>query len=363
MVFLAATGSSGTAVNLPAVRSGRNGRNAGCIGRNAAWAASSSMDALSDLLRVLRFSGGLFLETKFRAPWCVHAQISREHCGPDVKAEGDLAAFHYILEGRVQVRLGKEQPRNAGPGDLILLARNDPHLLGSDVSLPPVEGTRLIRRTGKHELARIDFGSGSSHRVTNSFVCGFLATATQKHPLLVALPPILIANLRGRPCAEWAESSFRYVARENALPRPGSQQTIARLSELLFVEVVRDYIEQLPAGATGWLAALRDASLARALAAMHARPAHPWTADGLAEEACLSRSAFAERFASTLGMPPISYLTQWRMLLAGQRLRESSETIAQIASTVGYESESTFSRAFTREMGRAPGAWRKGSAD
>ena len=318
------------------------------------------MDALSDLLRVLRFSGGLFLETKFRAPWCVRAHISREDCGPGVNSEGDLAAFHYILEGRVQVRLGKEQPCSAGPGELILLARNDPHLLGSDVTLPPLEATRLIRKAGEHELARLDFGS--ARQVRNRFVCGFLATATRKHPLLMALPPVLVADLRGRPCAEWAESSFRYVAREHAAPRPGSQETIARLSELLFVEVVRGYIEQLPAAATGWLAALRDPPLARALAALHARPAQPWTAEALAKEACLSRSAFAERFGTTLNMPPISYLTRWRMLLAGQRLRESAETIAQIASTVGYESESTFSRAFTREMGLAPGAWRRGSA-
>ena len=316
------------------------------------------MDALSDLLRVLRFSGGLFLEMKFRAPWCVRAQISRQDCGPGVNSEGDLAAFHYILEGRVQVRLGKERPCSAGPGELILLARNDPHLLGSDVTLPPLEGTRLIRRVREHELAHIDFGSG--RQVRSRFVCGFLTTAARKHPLLAALPPVLVADLRGRPCAEWAESSFRYVAREHAAPRPGSQETIARLSELLFVEVVRGYIERLPARATGWLAALRDPPLARALAALHARPAHPWTAAGLAKEACLSRSAFAERFAGTLGMPPISYLTQWRMLLAGQRLRESSETIAQIAASVGYESESTFSRAFTREKGLAPGAWRRG---
>jgi AraC-like DNA-binding protein len=125
---------------------------------------------------------------------------------------------------------------------------------------------------------------------------------------------------------------------------------------------VRGHIEQLPGNATGWLAALRDPSLSRALSALHARPAQPWTSEELAKEACLSRSAFAERFANTLGMPPISYLAQWRMLLAGQRLRESSETIAQIATTVGYESESTFSRAFAREMGLAPGAWRRGGA-
>jgi AraC-like DNA-binding protein len=317
------------------------------------------MDALSDLLRVLRFSGGLFLEMKFRTPWCVRAQVSPQDCGPGVKSAGELAAFHYILEGRVQVRLGKERPRSAGPGALILLAHNDSHLLGSDVTLPPMEGRTLIRRAGQHELAQIDFGTG--RQVSSHFVCGFLVTAMRRHPLLVALPSVLVADLRGRPCAEWAESSFRYAAREHAARRPGSQEILARLSELLFVEAVRGYIEQLPGNATGWLAALRDPALARALAALHAQPAHPWTAEALAKEACLSRSAFAERFGSTLSMPPISYLTQWRMLLAGQRLRESSETIAQIASTVGYESEATFSRAFTREMGLAPGAWRRGS--
>jgi AraC-like DNA-binding protein len=318
------------------------------------------MDALSDLLRVLRFSGGLFLEMKFRAPWCVLAQVSPQDCGPVVKSGGELAAFHYILEGRVEVRLGKERPRKAGPGSLILLAHNDAHFLGSDVTLPPMEGRTLIHRAGEHELAQIDFGTGS--QVRNRFVCGFLATAMRRHPLLGALPSVLVADLRGRPCAEWAESSFRYAAREHAARRPGSQEILARLSELLFVEAVRGYIEQLPSEATGWLAALRDPPLARALAALHARPAHPWTAEALASEACLSRSAFAERFGNTLGMPPIGYLTQWRMLLAGQLLRESSETIAQIASTVGYESEPTFSRAFTREMGLAPGAWRRGSA-
>ena len=318
------------------------------------------MDALSDLLRVLRFSGGLFLETRFRAPWCISAQVSQQDCGPRVTSGGGLAAFHYILEGRLQVRLGKEPPRSAGPGELILLAHNDPHFLGSDVTLPPMEAGPLVRRAEEHELAHIDFGTGGL--VKNHFVCGFLVTAMRRHPLLVSLPSMLVADLRGRPCAEWAESSFRYAAREHAARRPGSQEILARLSELLFVEAVRGYIEKLPEKATGWLAALRDPSLARALAALHAQPAHPWTAETLAKEACLSRSAFAERFGSTLGMPPISYLAQWRMLLAGQRLRESSETIAQIASTVGYESESTFSRAFTREMGLAPGAWRRGSA-
>jgi AraC-like DNA-binding protein len=170
---------------------------------------------------------------------------------------------------------------------------------------------------------------------------------------------LLVADLRGRPCAEWADASFRYAAREHAARRPGSQEILARLSEMLFVEAVQGYIDALPGHASGWLGALRDPSLSRALSALHLRPARAWTAEELAKEACLSRSAFAERFTSTVGLPPMSYLTRWRMLLAGQRLRESSDTLAQVAAAVGYESEFSFSRAFARETGVTPGAWRK----
>jgi AraC-like DNA-binding protein len=318
------------------------------------------MDALSDLMHVLRFAGGVFLDATFRAPWCVRSQITPEDCGDGVQADGGLVAFHYVLEGSVHVGVEGEPARAAGPGALILLARNDPHLLGSDLALSPFDVEPLIRRAGEHALAHIDFGDGS--RIESRFVCGYLATPVGSHPLLEALPAVLVTDVRERPCAEWVESSFRYAAREHAAHRPGSQDILARLSELLFVEAVREHIEGLPADATGWLAALRDPPLSRALGALHARPAHPWTTEALAEEAFLSRSALADRFVRTLGVPPMSYLLRWRMLLAAQRLRESMDPIAQIAADVGYESESTFSRAFTREMGVAPGAFRRGAA-
>ena len=315
------------------------------------------MDALTDLLRVVRFSGGVFLESNFRAPWCIRSQLLPADCGPDVKADGGLVGFHYVLDGSMQIRVGSEPPRTAGPGDIIMLSRNDPHVLGSDLTMPAVDARPLIRKAEEDLLACLDFGTG--RQLKNRFVCGFLATTMRDHPLLTALPPLLVADLHGRPCAEWAETSFRYAAREHAARRPGSQEILARLAEMLFVEAVRGYIDALPGNATGWLAALRDPSLSRALSALHLRPAHAWTAEELAKEACLSRSAFAERFTSTVGLPPMSYLTRWRMLLAGQRLRESSDTLAQVAATVGYESEFSFSRAFAREIGVTPGAWRK----
>jgi AraC-like DNA-binding protein len=318
------------------------------------------MDALSDLLRVVRFSGGIFLESNFRDPWCIRAQMLAEDCGPGVPGEAGLVAFHYVLEGTMQVRLANEEPREAGPGRIIVLSHNDPHLLGSDVTLPPVDGRPLMRKAGEHELARIDAGTGPEIR--NRFVCGFLATPIRNHPLLVALPSLLVADLNGSPSAEWAGTSFRYAAREHAARRPGSPEMVARLSEMLFVEAVRGFIESLPPDATGWLAALRDPFLSRALGVLHQRPAYAWSADDLAKEANLSRSAFAERFTATIGLPPMSYLTRWRMLLASRRLRESADTIAQIAEAVGYESEATFSRAFRREMGVAPGTWRRNAS-
>src|SRR5690606_18448265 len=182
-----------------------------------------------------------------------------------------LVAFHYVLVGQVQVRIG------AGSGD----------------------------------------------EVVTRFVCGDLGTPVHNHPLLDALPPLLVTRMAGRPCADWVESSFRFAAQMHSAREPGARDMLARLSELMFVEAVREYIDKLPQDTTGWLAALRDPPLARALSALHAGVARPWTTDQLADEALLSRSAFAERFARTLGVPPMTYLTRWRMLVAAQKLRES----------------------------------------
>ncbi|MBL9200470.1 MAG: AraC family transcriptional regulator [Opitutaceae bacterium] len=319
------------------------------------------MDALADLLRVVRFSGGLFLEARFRQPWCLLSHLTEQDCGPGVDTSGGIVAFHFVLEGEVQVRVGGEPPQLAPAGSLILVPRNDPHLLGSDVSLPRLDVRSVMRKAAEDDLARIDVGPGG--HAGQRFVCGFQATGMRDHPLLAALPALIVTDLQDRPCAEWAQSSFRYAAQEHAAQRAGSQEILARLSELLFVEAVRGYIERLPGEATGWLAALRDPALARALTALHAQPAEAWTTDALAERAFLSRSAFAERFTRMVGTPPMNYLTRWRMLLAGQRLRETADTIAQIAAAVGYESESTFSRAFARELGMAPGAWRRQAAN
>lgn len=147
---------------------------------------------------------------------------------------------------------------------------------------------------------------------------------------------------------------------EAAAPRAGTENVLARLSELVFVETIRRHIETLPETETGWLAGLRDPLVGRALAALHGAPTEAWTVERLAREAGLSRSVLAERFAALVGRPPMQYLALWRMQLAGRLLADGAP-VAEAAATVGYESEAAFSRAFKKMVGCAPGLWRRTS--
>jgi AraC-like DNA-binding protein len=202
-------------------------------------------------------------------------------------------------------------------------------------------------------------GGGAATRL----VCGYVASDARSHPLLEALPSAFALDVKGKPGAEWVAASFRFAAQEVASGRVASETVLAKLSELLFVEAVRDYAETLPPDRKGWFAGLRDPVVGRALALIHARVSYPWTTEDLAAAVHLSRSAFAERFTQLVGVPPISYLTDWRMQLAAARLRDTPWPIAQIAEELGYESEATFTRAFKRAMGVPPGRFRRGESN
>ena len=314
------------------------------------------MDALSDLLRVVRLSGGVFLDAEFSAPWCVAAQVGAEDCRLVMVEPARVIAFHYVVAGRLLLQVAAELPVELRSGTIVLLPRNDAHTLASETGLQPVSGDRLMQADPGGGLARIRYGGGgeSAH-----IVCGFVGTDARHHPLIDALPSTLVLDLNGKPAGEWISSSFRYAAGELAAVRAGSAIVLAKLSEAMFVEAVRCYLETLPADRRGWLAGLRDPVVGRALALLHTQLARAWTAEELAREACLSRSAFADRFTALIGVPPIKYLTTWRMQVAAQRLRESRRSMAQIAADVGYESEAAFARAFKREFAMSPAQWRK----
>jgi transcriptional regulator GlxA family with amidase domain len=237
---------------------------------------------------------------------------------------------------------------------MVLLPRNDPHVLASGAGLQPADPAPEVRQV-EGGLKRMEFGGGGAQ---TKLVCGFVGSDMRRHPLIDALPTAFALDLNGQACADWVAASFRYAAQEVASGRAGSETVLAKLSELLFVEAVRNYAENLPPERKGWFAALRDPAVGRALALMHARVAHGWTTDELAAAVNLSRSAFAERFTQLVGVPPITYLTDWRMQVAAARLRDTPRSIGQIAAELGYESEATFTRAFKRATGLAPGKYR-----
>ena len=318
------------------------------------------MDALSDVLRVIRLSGGVFLEAHLTAPWCFKGRLSPDDCKAFQVAPRMVIATHYVASGKMQVQVEGGQVMEVRAGELLLLPHNHVHAFGSDVNVPPFSQPDEVKAKAVGEFSRIELGGGGE---ATQLLCGYLGSDQAFGPLLSSLPPALKLDVRATPSGAWVESSFRFAVSQIASGRVGSTTVIAKLSELLFVEAVSHYIAGLPDDKQGWLAGLRDPQIGQALALMHAKPAKDWSAEALAAEVGMSRSGFAERFTSLVGQPPMQYLTYWRMQLAAQRLRESREAIAQIGFGVGYESEAAFSRAFKREFGEAPAAWRRGSGD
>lgn len=204
-------------------------------------------------------------------------------------------------------------------------------------------------------MAKISHGGGGE---VAQIVCGFLGSDESYNPLIATLPRLLKLDVREGVSRDWVEASVRYAAGELTAGRLASSSLMARLSELLFVEAMRQYSVTFTDQDAGWLKGITDPQIGRALAAIHHNIASPWSAESLAREVSMSRSAFVDRFTTLVGMPPIRYLTIWRLQVAKRSLRETRKTIAQVAQDVGYGSDEAFSRAFKREIGLSPARWR-----
>jgi AraC-like DNA-binding protein len=315
------------------------------------------MDALSDLLRVVRLKGGVFLHAEFTTPWCIFSQVTPQDCGPLLDGAEHMVPYHYVVEGRLTAQIPNKAPIEVEAGEVIIFPHNDGHLLGSDLSLPPVPSREVVRVSPESGLFVIHHGGGGAR---TRVVCGFLGCdRLDGNPLAAALPSVLRFDARQGSAASWIRSSFEFAADEIAAGRAGSGTVLAKLSELLFVESLRHYVEALPDEQTGWLAGLKDSFVSRALGLLHGRVAKQWTVDDLGREVGLSRSALAERFTRLIGEPPMRYLTRWRIQLAAHQLRNSDTPLVRIAEEVGYESEAAFNRAFKRHFGVPPATWRK----
>jgi AraC-like DNA-binding protein len=239
-------------------------------------------------------------------------------------------------------------------GDIVLLPHGDTHVLATEIGMRKSPEMSMYRRPDDGRLpSRISVGTQDG--APGHFVCGFLGCDSRPYnPLLTALPRVIRINDH----ASGALGAYFRAALEESKGRMGGECMLGRISELMFVDVVRRYLETLPESRTNWLSGLRDPYVGRALTALHEDPARDWTLEALAQVAALSRSAFAERFTEFVGQPPMLSLTTWRMQLATNHLRNSHESIAAVANRVGYDSEAAFSRAFKKAVGAPPSEWR-----
>lgn len=312
-------------------------------------------DTLSDILRSLRLKGGVFLDARFTAPWCIVSQVTPEDINALVKSPAEIITLHYVVSGQTYVGIGDGERLLVKEGELVLVPRNDAHVMGSSIDAQPLNSHHLIEKGPDGGLTRIVHGG--SGELTH-IICGFLATEEQRNPLLSSLPPLLKVNIRDGVSRVWIESSVRYAAEGMRHGDIASSPVMGRLSELLFAEAIRAYAMGLPENERSWLKGLGDHYVGRAIAALNDDLAHPWTVDEIAGRVGLSRSAFVERFSAAVGLPPMKYLTQSRLELAKQLLLDRRRAVAQVAARVGYEAEEAFNRAFKRAFGLPPAKWR-----
>ena len=314
------------------------------------------MDTLSAVLRAVRLTGAVFFDVDACEPWVASTPPGDAIVRKIFPEAGHLIPYHVITHGSCWGSVDGEPPVHASTGDIIVFPHGDAHTLSSAPGMRGTPDLTLYRRPGVGQLP-FSVTMGSSRADPAHIVCGYLGCdATPFNPLLAALPRVL--HVGGQ--SNGAISTFvQFAMAEANQRRPGSEAVLGHLSELMFVDVVRRYLETLPSDRTGWLAALRDPFVGRAVTALHRSPAHQWSLESLAREVGLSRSALAERFTQLAGQPPMQYLANWRMQLAANQLLAGTDNVATIAERVGYESEAAFSRAFKKAVGMPPSEWRR----
>jgi AraC-like DNA-binding protein len=317
-------------------------------------------DALSDVLRTVRLTGAMFFDVVAMAPWAVESP-PRERILPEILPGAEhLIAYHVVTEGKcfANVLGGESIPIEAG--EVIVFTKGDPHVMSSGPGMRPDPAPPDFLAAASAGQLPLFINYGGEGAASAKFVCGYLACdARPFNPLLDNLPPVIKANDPRDSGVGWLGQFIRFAMMESADKRAGGESVLAKLSELMFIEVVRRHLEGLPPEQAGWLAGLRDPFVGKALSLLHGRPAQNWTIEDLAKQAGLSRSVLAERFTDLVGTPPMQYLAKWRMQIASGLLSEGSANLATVANEIGYESEAAFSRAFKKMVGMPPSIWRR----
>lgn len=303
-----------------------------------------TMDPLSLIIDDMRFDGVVFVSTELSAPWSLRLHTP------------GLASFHIVTEGQAWLLREGQDAVALQTGDLIVLPAGCEHWV-QDRPTPSHSSHDLMPQLHRLDTEPLVLGGGGA--VTHMISGHARFDVHMAAPLVSALPSLMHIRGLGEAPPPWLAIGLQFLAQEVMSPRPGQQAIINRLGDILFMECLRDYVTSLPEGSDNWLAALKDRALSTALACMHRNPAHNWTVPELAQQACLSRSAFADRFGQTLGEPPLTYLTRHRMRLAARQLASTTAPVSKVADQVGYTSEAAFSQAFKREYGLSPSVWRQ----
>lgn len=310
------------------------------------------LDVLDEILASLRLTGGVVIDAEFTGEYCVRAEFTPAHCAPWFAMPETLISYHYVRSGGTTALVEGMPPAELEPGSIVILPRNDPHRLASAPGVPPADVEKVSWTTEKG-VHRVTVGTGGER---TKVWCGFLGAQDGNHPLLDALPPMLTLKI-GNQEAHWIDSSFRFLSAGNPSP-----EIVARLAELFLAQAIHEYVEHLPESSKGWLRGLTDPAVSKALSIIHNRYAEDLDVEMLAREAGVSRSVLGERFGDLLNESPMRYCAQWRMRMACNMLRDGKQNTSNVAYAVGFTSEAAFNRAFKREFGVPPAAWRKAQA-
>ncbi|MFN3548926.1 MAG: AraC family transcriptional regulator [Mesorhizobium sp.] len=309
-------------------------------------------DVLSALLATIRLSGSLQFCLVPAGDWQTDGAPAMARLS--ARPSGAMP-FHIVVDGECWLRMEGEETALEG-GDVVVFPFGTGHQLGTGAGGPDVTPTRDLPPKPWREIPVLRYGEGSP---AARLLCGFLNCDVMDFaPLRQALPRLIHVRTRGANDGAWLRATIRQMVDEVDHPRPGGVAMLQRLTEIVFIEILRHRILAAEQGAVGWLAALADPALTRCLSLVHGDPGRDWSLAVLASEAGMSRSVLAERFASVLGVSPMRYVREWRLYLASVALSTGRKPISSIADHAGYATEAAFTRAFSRSYGLPPAAWR-----
>jgi AraC-like DNA-binding protein len=312
------------------------------------------MDVLSEVLTMIRLQSAISFCPEMSAPW-----------GIQIPAQGDRAPFWVLSRGSCYLEMeGREKAVPLVGGDLIMLPHGTAHTLRDHLQTLPIPLDQLLREgRAKGESRALQYGGGGGK---STLVSGYFKFSNRLSSQVIApLPPLIHIPAEGGQSVPWLEAMLRFLDAESTSNAPGAEITRARLTDVLFIQIIRAFLVQISEDEDtcekkgSIVRALADPQIGKALALIHQKIDHPWTVAGLAEQVNMSRTGFAVRFSQVAGITPLDYLTRWRMEKAGDLLLQGEESLDEIARRVGYESGAAFSKAFKREMGTVPGLYRK----